>query len=74
MYMIKVGHKVLNETLVFSQDSMVPESWQNHLDLAFENAYVYGRDFLSKMVREFSTNAVHVCHQRSVKTNALRTD
>lgn len=53
MYMVKVGSRVLNETLVFSQDNMVPENWQNHLDTAFENAYVYGRDFISKLVRIF---------------------
>lgn len=51
--MIRVGSKVLNETLVFSHDNMVPENWQNQLDLAFENAYVYGRDFISKMVSTF---------------------
>lgn len=56
--MVKVGHRVLNETLVFSQDNMVPESWQNHLDYAFENAYVYGRDFISKMVR---TASISLC-------------
>lgn len=51
MYVVKVSSKLLNESLIFSRDlNVVPENWQNHLDSAFENAYIYGRDFISKMV------------------------
>lgn len=53
MYLVKVSSKVLNDTLIFNQhlSSMMPENWENQLDSAFENAYVYGRDVISKMVR-----------------------
>lgn len=52
MYLVKVTSKVLNETLIFQQEfsHMVPDNWQNQLNSAFENAYMYGRDFISKMV------------------------
>ena len=50
---MKVGSKVVNDTLIFNQhfNNMLPENWQNQLDSAFENAYMYGRDLISKMVR-----------------------
>ena len=50
---MKVSSKVLNDKLIFNQhlSSMMPENWENQLDSAFENAYVYGRDVISKMVR-----------------------
>ncbi|XP_065207429.1 transmembrane protein 245 [Planococcus citri] len=55
MYLVKVTSKVLNETLTFHQElsHMVPDNWQNQLNSAFENAYMYGRDFISKMVKKF---------------------
>lgn len=52
MYLVKVGSKVLNDTLIFNEhlNRIFPENLQNQLDSAFENAYMYGRDFISKMV------------------------
>ncbi len=54
MYLVKVGSKVLNDTIISNEQfhNIVPENWENQLDSAFENAYTYGRDFISKMVRK----------------------
>lgn len=64
MYLVKVSSKVVNDTLIFDQhfNSILPDNWQNQLDSAFENAYVYGRDVISKVVciASISTTYAHI--------------
>uniref|UniRef100_A0A1B6D8U2 Transmembrane protein 245 n=2 Tax=Clastoptera arizonana TaxID=38151 RepID=A0A1B6D8U2_9HEMI len=52
VYMIKVGGNVINQTVVHNPGlkQLLPDNWEHKFDLALNNAYMYGREWLSTMV------------------------
>uniref|UniRef100_A0A1B6DQP2 Uncharacterized protein n=1 Tax=Clastoptera arizonana TaxID=38151 RepID=A0A1B6DQP2_9HEMI len=51
VYMIKVGGNVINQTVVHNPGlkQLLPDNWEHKFDLALNNAYMYGREWLSTM-------------------------
>ncbi|XP_046673239.1 transmembrane protein 245 [Homalodisca vitripennis] len=57
MYMMKVGGNVINQTVVHNPEltQLLPEGWEHTVDSVLNNAYTYGREALSKLVRNMMT-------------------
>lgn len=51
--MMKVGGSVINQTVVHNPEltQLLPEDWEEKMDAVLNNAYTYGREALSKLVR-----------------------
>lgn len=54
MYLVQVGSKVINDSMFFNPELMqsLPEDWKDQIDYTINNAYLYGRDVLSKLVHK----------------------
>ncbi|KAK9509486.1 hypothetical protein O3M35_006794 [Rhynocoris fuscipes] len=55
MYVVQTGGSIINTTIVHNPElhQMLPEDWQTTMDNALNDAYVYTRDALANMVRNF---------------------
>ncbi|XP_054266292.1 transmembrane protein 245 isoform X2 [Macrosteles quadrilineatus] len=53
MYMMKVGGSVINQTVVHNPEltQLLPEGLEQQLNSVLNNAYIYGRQAISKFVR-----------------------
>ena len=58
IHLVYMGASVINSTVVRNSDMLgvVPEDWQEKVNSILDNAYMYGRDGISKMV---STESFH---------------
>ncbi|KAJ9599934.1 hypothetical protein L9F63_009762 [Diploptera punctata] len=58
IHMVYMGASVINSTVVRNSDMLgvVPEDWQEKVNSILDNAYMYGRDGISKMVRGWMKN------------------
>lgn len=53
IHMVYMGANVINSTVIRNADMLgvVPEDWQDKMNAILDNAYTYGREGISKMVR-----------------------
>ncbi|PSN29582.1 hypothetical protein C0J52_27811 [Blattella germanica] len=58
IHMVYMGASVINSTVVRNSDMLgvVPEDWQEKMNSILDNAYLYGREGISKMVRSWMKN------------------
>uniref|UniRef100_A0A069DZI5 Putative conserved plasma membrane protein n=2 Tax=Panstrongylus TaxID=65342 RepID=A0A069DZI5_9HEMI len=54
MYLVQTGGNIINSTIVHNPElhQMLPEDWQTTMDNALNDAYIYARDALTKLVRK----------------------
>jgi hypothetical protein len=52
IHLVYMGASVINSTVVQNSDMLgvVPEDWQDTMNGILDNAYMYGREGISKMV------------------------
>lgn len=52
MYLVQTGGNIINSTIVHNPElqQMLPEDWQTTMDNALNDAYIYARDALTKLV------------------------
>ncbi|BES98942.1 transmembrane protein 245 [Nesidiocoris tenuis] len=53
VYLVQTGGSIINNTVVHNPEihQMLPEDWQTTMEMALDNAYLYVRDALAKLVR-----------------------
>ncbi|XP_063221270.1 transmembrane protein 245 [Bacillus rossius redtenbacheri] len=55
LHMVQVSASIVNSTLVHNEELMklLPQGWEDTLDTMLDNAYLYGRDGISRVVRSW---------------------
>nr|XP_024215222.1 transmembrane protein 245 [Halyomorpha halys] len=53
VYLIQVGGDIINKTIISNPEvhQLLPDDWKSTTETALENAYIYAREFITKMVR-----------------------
>lgn len=53
VYLIQVGGDIINKTIISNPEvhQLLPDDWKATTETALENAYIYAREFIIKMVR-----------------------